>query len=637
MRLTTLAKVGVGITALALVAGAATLPAAADPSNPSTTFGKLVGVGSDTTQDVMNGIANALGGPSSNPIIASYDATIHAAITTRAGGLPIDRPNGSGDGAAALLTSIGQSGSAAWKTYVATGTPTQLEPANDFQTGQVDFARSSSGAGANAIAGGVLTYVPFATDALDYAVDANSKFKAFSNGLTVQQIKDIYNGAVNEIITGTQEDDPKLVDSTTDAPYTLAGDEVATPIHVYVPQAGSGTRKFWLGTFTGITDNSSNVDHFTTSPISDVEVTGTYGIDEANVLSNPTDPTSTTPVEEHDGSVLVGDEGAITPFSIGKWVADNNGLATDNTHGAILGTIDDAGTGVSPTNEASGVYSLNNDYVSDFSASNLTRLVYNIIPTREIADKSSVTRWAFVGPNSLVCQEGSVISEYGFQPLSLSSSAGVNECGDTSRTAFAASTATVSVTPSVTTLGYGGFYNATATVTSVGNGGGTVDFKIGDRVVDTEVVPAGATTDSHETVTATGLSATGFAPGTWSLTAVFHPTLEGVQEGATSPASTFTVTKLASTVSVIDPSLSHKVAPVINVTVTAPGGIVPTGVVSIKTSSKTLKSKVALVDGQVSITLPKYSAKGKHTLYVEYYGDANVNPTTSFKFTYTAS
>jgi hypothetical protein len=634
MRLTTLAKVGVGITALALVAGAATLPAAADPTNPSA-FGKLVGVGSDTTQDVMNGIANALGGPTNNPIIASYNATVNAPIQPRSNGPLIDRPNGSGDGAAALLTSIGQSASGAWKTYVATGTPTQLDAANDTTTGQVDFSRSSSGPGANAIAGGVLTYIPFATDALDYATDSSSKFSAFTNGLTVAQIKSIYNGSVNEIITGTEQGDPQLVDSTS---YTPASDETVTPIHVYVPQAGSGTRKFWLGTFLGITDNATNVDHLSgSSPISDVEVSGTFGDGEAPVLSNSSDPSSTTPVEEHDGTVLEGDDGAIMPFSIGKWVADNNGLATDNTHGAILGTINNSGTGVSATTETNSVYALNSSYASDFASSNLTRLVYNVIPTREISDPSSVTRWAFVGPNSLVCQEGSVISQYGFQTLGLTSAAGTSECGDTSRTAYAASTATVTVTPSVATLGYGSTYNATATVASVGNGGGTVDFKIGDRVVDTEVVPSGATTDANEQVTATGLSATGFAPGTWSLTAVFHPTLEGVQSNATSPASTFTVTKLASTVTVVDPTLSHKVAPVIEVTVTAPSGIVPTGVVSIKTSSKTLASKVTLIDGMATITLPKYSAKGEHTLYVEYYGDANVNPTTSFKFHYTAS
>ncbi len=636
MRLSSLVKVGVGITALALVAGAATLPAAADPSNPDTTFGKLVGVGSDTTQDVMNGIASSLGGPSSNPIIASYDATIHAAIITRTGGLAIDRPNGSGDGAAALLTSIGQSGSGAWKTFVATGTPTQLEAANDTQIGQVDFSRSSSGPGANAIAGGVVTYVPFATDALDYAVDADSKFNAFSDGLTVAQIKSIYAGSVNEIITGDQEDDPKLVNDVTATPYTTVGSEVKTPIHVYVPQAGSGTRKFWIGTFLGITDNATNVDHFSSSPISDVQVTGTYGVDEANFLTNSSDSTSTVPVEEHDGSVLQGDAGAITPFSIGKWVADNNGLATDNTHGAILGTLNVGEAAVAATTEASGVYSLNGAYVTAGGSSNLTRLVYNVIPTREIADKSSVTRWAFVGATSLVCQESAVISQYGFQPLGLTSAAGVNECGDTSRTAYAASTATVTVVPSVTTLGYGASYNATATVVSVGNGGGTVDFKIGDRVVDTETIPAGVPTAANQTVTATGLAATGFAPGAWSLTAVFKPNLEGVQTGAASPAATLTVTKLAPTVIVVDPSLSHKSAPVINVDVTAPNGVIPTGVVSIKTSSKTLKSKIALVNGLVTISLPKYSAKGKHTLYAEYYGDGNVNPIT-FKFTYTAS
>jgi ABC-type phosphate transport system substrate-binding protein len=90
--------------------------------------------------------------------IGSYDATGSATIQTKAGGPSFVRPNGSGAGANALSDSA-QGG-------------THLFNSVDI-TGQVDFARSSSGPSGS---GTALTYIPFAKDAVTFAVNAASDF-----------------------------------------------------------------------------------------------------------------------------------------------------------------------------------------------------------------------------------------------------------------------------------------------------------------------------------------------------------------------------------------------------------------------------------------------------------------------------
>ena len=100
-------------------------PAYADP--PS--FTTLVGVGSDTTENVVNGLGTVISS------IGSYDATGSATIQTRTGGPFFNRPNGSGNGQKALTASINPNGTDKWPA----GTGVSI-------TGQIDFARSSSGA-----------------------------------------------------------------------------------------------------------------------------------------------------------------------------------------------------------------------------------------------------------------------------------------------------------------------------------------------------------------------------------------------------------------------------------------------------------------------------------------------------------
>ncbi len=101
--------------------------AQADPAG-APTYRDLAGVGSDTTQGVVNGLADAItvGGVK---VLGSYDATGSANITTKdpatKPNCTIPRPAGSGNGVNALVASL------------------------DGNTGCVQFARSSSNNSAN--------------------------------------------------------------------------------------------------------------------------------------------------------------------------------------------------------------------------------------------------------------------------------------------------------------------------------------------------------------------------------------------------------------------------------------------------------------------------------------------------------
>jgi hypothetical protein len=84
MKVNTFTKLAIGVGVVALSVAGIVVPANADPSGPSNTA--LVGVGSDTTQDVMDAIAESIGGD----LLASYKSTIGTGQTdklqTRVGG-----------------------------------------------------------------------------------------------------------------------------------------------------------------------------------------------------------------------------------------------------------------------------------------------------------------------------------------------------------------------------------------------------------------------------------------------------------------------------------------------------------------------------------------------------------------------
>jgi len=260
------AVVGVTIAGLALSA-----PANADPVSNS-----YVLVGSDTLQDAGNALANGTNVTGSQvrtvasdgTTIGSFDAFGSAAIQTKPSGVYFARPAGSGDGVKALSRSI----DGAPYASVGNSTPAIAIP------GQIDIARSSSGpSAANIDVNGPLAYVPFARDALSYA----------------------YNGAGLDQLTGAQ------LKSIYECTLTVVNGVTVTPV---LPQAGSGTAKFFLG-----------------------------------AIGNPTLGSCVVPnVAENDGTVLNA-VGKIVPFSVASWVAQKNGAAQNRTGaGTLLGSTQGA-------------------------------------------------------------------------------------------------------------------------------------------------------------------------------------------------------------------------------------------------------------------------------------------------------
>ena len=252
-------------------------PASADPSG-APTYRPLVGVGSDTTEEVVNGLSNVVVDGSGNKVIASYNATGGAFVTkdpaTKPGcdyaaysgsnGAGI-RANGSGAGRSRLLEA--------------------LDPANP-RFGCLDFARSSSLTLTATTP--QLTYVPFGVDALTYAVRGDS---AINRKLSQATLKLIYQ-----------------CDPTTTANFL--------PL---LPQSGSGTRSSWLS-YLGLTEATKGAC-----------VKDTYVDPGTGATAN---------VQEHNGFALV-DRKNLVPYSASQYSAQSIGVTgvADNRGTAVLGGI----------------------------------------------------------------------------------------------------------------------------------------------------------------------------------------------------------------------------------------------------------------------------------------------------------
>ncbi|SEF94736.1 hypothetical protein SAMN05216223_102566 [Actinacidiphila yanglinensis] len=354
------AAVAAGVAALSF--GLAMPAAQADPGSDPVTgsnFRELVGVGSDTTQDVMNGLGAVVQDPDADPaslLIGSYDAVdpstgaVHGTITTRAGHAAVQRPNGSAEGVNALAADINSG-------------------ANNF-----DFARSSSKPTLPASSGISGTWVPFALDAVTVAVSGTSTLPA---NFSLQDLTRAYNCQ-----------DPATGNALPSGQFPVIG---GVTVHPLVPQAGSGTRKFWAST---LGFNATTLP----SCVKDTDKDGVA-------------------VEEHDGGSLkrtVAANGSedIAPFSIAQYIAQTNSAQTgvrDRRHGAQLRSINNAAPIISGA--------LNDQFP-------VHRNVYNVFQTSRLTEPDIAQ--AFVGSTSDVCANSDVIKEFGFGTIS--------DCGDVSLT-----------------------------------------------------------------------------------------------------------------------------------------------------------------------------------------------------------
>lgn len=347
------------VTATAGLVVGATGPAAADPVT------NLVGVGSDTTQDIIDAIAIQVGGG----VIGSWDAvnpvdhkTAHEGIAPKAG-CTMTRPNGSGEGVTALRQSLGSTVSGL---------------ADPPEAGCVDFARSSSGPGTNASTSGQLVYIPFALDAVGTATGPATA----ATGAVATNITDADLFSLTDLQTMYQTC-AAVTPAGASKQYVPDGtvtDATHQPIHLYVPQAGSGTRNFWLGQMGVSTSGSLPAC-----------VHDTFSLNGTSTI-----------VEEHDGTVYANDADAFGPFSIAQWVSQRNGH-NDRRHSAVLHNL----SGIAPLTSSGA---LNASYP-------IKREVYNVVSYARItstatADKQFVS--VFSGSTSSICGNAVNILSYGF-------------------------------------------------------------------------------------------------------------------------------------------------------------------------------------------------------------------------------
>ncbi|MFH8767650.1 MULTISPECIES: Ig-like domain repeat protein [unclassified Streptomyces] len=556
------------LVAAAVVAGGLALasPAYADPT-PAGTFRQLVGVGSDTTQDVLNALAgDTVNGTSyagtavksaGGAGIASYDAiepgtgSTTSNITTRSGGPSFLRPNGSGKGRLALSESL-------------TGDK-YPDSSGVAVKGQVDFARSSSGPSTS---GTALTYIPFARDAVGVAVKGSAL-----NSLTQDQLHDIYSGALTQVNGQT--------------------------VHPKIPQSGSGTRKFFLSAI-GLTD----------------------------ATLSPNIPT----VQENQGDAALTEDGALVPFSVGSWIAQNNGVSPDFTktsaaaggHLAAVQLPGDSGA-TSPVTTVNGKLAPVNAY---YENSTFGRDVYNVVPSRAIDptsiffDKDLYDVFVTAGSHEAAMASDSaegVISAFGFvnEPYNGSVSVakhaklgGLEESGiDTS-------------TPSAPTGVKGTPGDASLKLSW------TAPAPTGLPLTDYRV----ALTDSDGAVvavkdvpgSATSYTFTGLATGSYTAT-VAGANLNGT--GATAPWSGSV--KFKSTTTATAATTAYGKTPKVVVTVAGSHGVAPTGKVTVKEGSTVLGTGTLDASGKVTIGLSNHLKVTTHTLSVTYAGNSKLNASST--------
>lgn len=379
--------------------------------------------GSDTIDEVINALSltSALSADLANYTATpagNIDTTANYPAAARAAGANcvFTRPNGSGAGKNALSASM---------RGVAFGGSTNLIEC-------VGVARSSSSGfptGTSLVPTGTMARIPLGLDAVAPAVRSNS---TINKRFTLDFLKSVYtrNGA--------------------------AGSAACLGVVPLIPQANSGTRGFWASAM-GVTDYDFSGTSGTvgTAPAG-VQTWGScvtggaanpLGFGTATGNGNPGDRVggaSGAPIQEHNGSVLsAGNQ--LVPYSIGQYIVQGSGIATDLRGSSVLGSVDFTTVG-DPNTPSTFVpananvrhpYALNGGSgATGFNGArgDLTRTVYLFVPhalydaaytppaaapgfgTIPATDKARFRQAFTSGATSDVCQTPT-ITLYGFSPV----------------------------------------------------------------------------------------------------------------------------------------------------------------------------------------------------------------------------
>ena len=397
--------VGVAVAGISSLVLTQATPAFADPTQT------LVLVGSDTIQDVWNAFGTTFGGNfvgsynATNPVTGAINENITPVDGTAGVNCSFARPNGSGQGVAALRFSLNPA------SANVTGS---IAPGQKPEPGCVDLARSSSGPGSlgNFTGSGAIQYVPFALDAVTGATGTANC--ATANPANCPAFNaDLGNGStksVTPVVTNiTQANLFTLADLTNlyancqpvtegGVTYWPAGSPVARPsgstvIDLYVPQPGSGTRNFW-GTTLG---NFPTGAGLLPACVNDHIIGG--------ALAPANDGGVSVPVEEHDGTAVATDPNGYGPFSIAQYISQSHGHSP-RIHDAALQDVN----GIAPETTSG---TLNTSFP-------ITRDVYDVVSLARLQNTSDPLFSLLNGSTSQVCSAKSTIVSFGFALLGAS-------------------------------------------------------------------------------------------------------------------------------------------------------------------------------------------------------------------------
>jgi ABC-type phosphate transport system substrate-binding protein len=391
----------VGAVALLALAGVASFTAGgstagADPKQ----LDALEGVGSDTTQDVMNALAGEANGNLYTPVrssqasghrqIISMDATNpdpagDSCVAPKVKYATVYRANGSGSGQKALSRSID---GGLWGTG-----STCAGSQNKSLSGLVDFGRSSSGPSA---VGTDLTFVPFGRDALGYSYYATGAATPVTD-LSYDELHAIFTASGSGNASGG-------------AFTTITRGAVTTKVFACDIQTGSGTRKVWYGK-VGATDAGTSLAATVCNGSSTTPYTGGRIQENDTIgLKAKGDAIATAGTYGADVQVIIG-------MSAAGYIAQANNVAHTTVaagvgYGSVTnfatgaaGTAVPAFTGSAPSLAPNAAY-----YSSAFG-----RDVYNVFDTNRIADPDIAS--LFVGSTSAVCSATTIIETFGFKSL----------------------------------------------------------------------------------------------------------------------------------------------------------------------------------------------------------------------------
>ena len=363
-----------GLAVTALGAGLLTGSASADPAQLSA----IVGVGSDTTQDVMNALAGKSAGILYTPLASSdatggrqmisFDATAATAgaadncITTKTGAPSFTRPNGSTGGRRALSRALdGTSYGSA-----------ECGGVKDI-SGLVDFARSSSGVTTTT---GDLTYIPFGRDALSFAYYRK-------------------NGTPVTTLTRAQ-----LTTLFTAGPQTIDGVRIV-PCGI---QLGSGTYQFWNTVTTASTTAEGTATALCNGLGFDAATSGRAQESDGPDLKDRGDAIALL-AGESDTQVIIG-------FSAGSFIARSNGKAAPAPGtGVGIGSISNNGSSVNLGSPIAGTAPNLTPNATFFNDSTFGRRVFNVFASSLIdgpgnADIKSMfvdSNGATAGNTAVIC------------------------------------------------------------------------------------------------------------------------------------------------------------------------------------------------------------------------------------------